>query len=645
MCGIAGYINRNGAPARVEVVRRMRDALEHRGPDDAGDWQRGCVAMGHRRLSIVDLTRGHQPMHTEDGSLHIVYNGEAYNHRELRRAVLRPPDEGYRTTCDTETLLHAYRQLGAASVEQLRGMFAFAVHDSRDHSLFLARDRLGIKPLYYFCNARLFAFASEIKALLAHPEIEARVNEERLGVQLALKYGLDDQTLFEGIRALPPGHWMRVDRDGVKLQRYWNLDFNKSTSSTSFEEAAEEFVERFDDSVRARLMADVPLGVFLSGGIDSSVIAASMERMVSDPIRSFSISFADERYDESPYSRLVARSIGSVHREVKLTPEEWFGAWPHMVYHEDEPIAHPSSISLHFLARRAADEVKVVLTGEGADELLAGYERYPQTLTNLRFGRWLPDAGRRATARMIDLLPDTLIAKRKAVRTALYLPCDIASLFLDNYAAMRRAEVAAALRPGRAREAAGDMYAPFAALMRESGAEHTLDQLLYADIKTYLVELLMKQDQMSMSASLESRVPFLDHHLVEFACRLPVPFKLKGFRTKRILRRALGDRVPRQIVERPKMGFPTPTRSWFRGTHHETMRNLLLGRDTMLVEYVERGFIENVLERHRAGRWDLEEQIWTLGNLEMWLQIFIAGRAPDAVWQREWEGSSCASSG
>ena len=629
MCGICGFINLDGRAASPDIVAKMNATLYHRGPDDGAEFVHEAAALGHRRLSIVDLARGRQPMHLPGTPLTVVYNGEVYNHMELR-GEFGFPAERYQTTSDTETILFGYRQHQQEVVSFLRGMFAFAVYDADKRSVFIARDRLGIKPLYFYRSDRLFAFASEIKALLAHPEIGPRVNTQKLAQQLTLKYTLDDETLFAGIRKILPGHWLSIQEGRVVQEQYWDLSYSPKQSFRSIDEATTEFKSKFDDSVNARLMADVPLGVFLSGGIDSSVIAASMSKMTKDPIKAFSIAFAQKEYSELSYSNMAAKHVGAEVREMVLSPEDWFSAWPRMVYHEDEPIAHPSSIPLHFVSQLAAKDVKVVLTGEGSDELMAGYERYYQTLANLRYGKYVPNQVRSVAKQLINLLPDRFVPKRKAVRTALYLTTDIETLFLDNYAAFRRADVESALQPAyRDQIDVMNAYQSFADLMQCRDAEELLDQILYADMKTYLLELLMKQDQMSMSASLESRVPFLDHHLVEFVCSLPVEYKLKGFETKRILRHALGDTIPRSIVTRSKKGFPTPIKEWFRTDFAETIRELLQSERTLLHEYIQPQYIDRILERHISGEWDLQEQIWTLGNLELWLRVMIDGQTPE----------------
>lgn len=644
MCGICGYLNRDGRPASAEIIQRMHATLVHRGPDDSGQLVLGPAALGHRRLSIVDLARGHQPMTLSDAPYHIAYNGEIYNHMDLRQSD-RMRERSFETTCDTETLLSAYATYGDDCVMRLNGMFAFAILDSRNNTLWLARDRMGIKPLYFYESERVFVFASEIKAILSHPEVRAEVNVEKLPVQFALKYTLDDQTLFRKIRKLLPGHTLCVDANTATTRQYWDLKFTPKHQFGSLSDAADALQDQFHRAVNRRLMADVPLGVFLSGGIDSSVIAASMARQVGEPIKAFSVAFGERDYSELSYARQVAEHISAEQREIIVTAEDWLRAWPHMVYHEDEPIAHPSSIALHFVSKLAAQEVKVVLTGEGSDELLAGYERYYQTLANLRFGKLVPGPLRSVTRSLIDLLPDGFVPKRKAVRTSLYLQQDVETLFLDNYSAMPRGTIQALLRPDLHDASIDGMYSGFRSYMQACDSDELLEQLLYADIKTYLLELLMKQDQMSMSASLESRVPFLDHELVEFACQLPVSYKLQGFQTKRILRLALGDTVPESIVTRGKKGFPTPIKEWFRGPMYESLRQLLTSEDTLCREYVCMPFVADLLERHHRGQWDLQEALWTLGNFEIWLRLFHAGQSADAIAEQLCEPLACSSFG
>jgi len=608
----------------------MSSSLVHRGPDDANEWVDGRVALAYRRLAILDLDHGRQPMQFRNGSSRIVYNGEVYNHELLRKQL--PFDaSAYRTRCDTETVIAAYSEMGADCLSCFNGMFAFAVHDRKDDSLFLARDRLGIKPLYYYCDEELFAFASEIKALLAHPEIAARIDHSQIPVYLALKYALDEKTLFDGVKRLAPGHYLKISKESLEIQEYWDLPFGPKHVFESETEAVEEFRSLLVRSVQSRLMSDAPLGAFLSGGIDSAYVTTLLSELTSEPVQTYSIGFREDGYDEFRFSRRVAaRTRARVH-EVVLTADQWFASWPLMVYHEDEPIAHPSSISLHHLSELASRDVKVVLSGEGADELLAGYERYYQTMANMSLARVLPESFKPLSRAVIDALPAGRWVREKLTRTSFYLPAGIESLYLDNYAAFSRQSLRQTLLNSESLESLDRIYKPFSRLMQSSGAEDLLDRILYADIKTYLAELLMKQDQMSMSASLEARVPFLDHELVEFVCRLPRTLKLGSFQTKRILRKAAAGRLPKRVIRRRKMGFPTPIRGWFRGSHHAQLESLLLSPQSLCGEIIDRPYVESLLDLHASGAHNLEDRIWALGNLELWLRIFIDGQNPHDI--------------
>jgi len=386
MCGIAGYVNTNSAAATggLAVLSRMTDAIQHRGPDDSGFFQDSGVFLGHRRLSIIDLSAGHQPMANEDGRVHIVYNGEIFNHSDVR-VELGLAGHVYKTHCDTEAIIHAYEEYGPDCLTRFRGMFAFALWDSNKRRLFCARDRLGIKPFYYYWDGRLFAFASEIKALLEHPSISPALEEELLPEYLSFGYVSEERTLFSGIRRLMPGHHLILDLAGgqpsLHIHQYWDVPEASNGESMSEQEWIAECRRRLEETVRMRLMSDVPLGMFLSGGVDSSAIAALMKRMVSGPVKSFSVGYAEAEYSELSYARQVSESIGTEHHEVVVGMDEFFNAVPRLIWHEDEPITWPSSVSLYFVSKLASEQVKVVLTGEGSDELFAGYGRY-------RFYQW-----------------------------------------------------------------------------------------------------------------------------------------------------------------------------------------------------------------------------------------------------------------
>jgi asparagine synthase (glutamine-hydrolysing) len=635
MCGINGIAlsDRSRKMLDVRLLERMRDCVTHRGPDDAGLYVDGNVGLGHRRLSIVDVAAGHQPMTNEDATLHITYNGEIYNHADFR-AELEARGHVYRTHCDTETILHLYEEYGASCVEHLRGMFAFAIWDERGRELFIARDRLGVKPLYYaHTDDGSLYFASEIKSLLAARAVVPELNFSALPDYLANHATSNDETLFRGIKRLLPGHTLRW-RDGqMQIEKYWDIHFSKEDDGDarrSDEDYIAEWRELFRESVRLRLMADVPLGMFLSGGIDSSAIAAVMSEMVDEPIKTFSVAFAEREANELEYARIVARKFKTDHHEVVVSPEDFFAALPELVWHEDEPLAHPSSVALNFVSRLAARHVKVVLTGEGSDELLAGYGRYRKTVYNLavgaRYHKLTNDALRHVVERGVNFLPASKV-KQKLLRTFLCITPDIESIYFDNFAVFPRS-MQQHLLTSEAKERAGtlDPYRAVGEYLAQTDARTLLDQLLYVDTKTYLHELLMKQDQMSMAASIESRVPFLDHKLVEYTARLPERMKLRGLTTKYILRRAMKGLLPEEILSRSKMGFPVPVGAWFRGAFRHVVDEYILSERAMSRGLFDEKFVRQLVARHTTGE-NHSERLWALVNFEMWLRQFVDGES------------------
>ncbi len=607
----------------------MRDTLAHRGPDDADILIDGSVGLGHRRLSIVDLGGGRQPMANEDGSVRIVFNGEIYNHRELRPTLIER-GHTYRSSSDTETIIHLYEEFGPLGVRKLRGMFAYAIWDGPQRELVLARDRLGIKPLYYTLSEDgVLHFASEIKALLEARAIRPEINYAVIADYAANRYTSGDETLFGGVKRLLPGHIL-IWRDGqVKIERYWELSFAKSSERLSDGDYIKRFNELFRECVKSHLMADVPLGMFLSGGIDSSAIAGVMSAMVREPIKTFSVAFAEREANELEYARTVARAFKTDHHEIVVSPEQFFEALPALVYQEDEPVAHPSSVPLYFVSRLAADHVKVVLTGEGADELLAGYNKYRLAIYNLLLGRGYqrvaPAPVRRLIKRQIESLNGASRVRQLLQRTFLCLPAEIRDIYFDNFAvyspAMQQQLFSAETR---ARRGEGDPYRATLDYIGESDAEALLDQLLDADLKTYLHELLMKQDQMSMAASIESRVPFLDHELVEFAARMPVKMKLHGWTTKYVLRQAMRGLLPPEILTRKKMGFPVPVGSWLRGPFSWVLDEYVLSARARERGIFHPKFVREIVARHLAGE-NHAERLWMLVNFEIWQRRFFDG--------------------
>jgi asparagine synthase (glutamine-hydrolysing) len=626
MCGIAGFVSQDASSGASAILRRMTEAIAHRGPDDSGYYLGAPAFLGHRRLSIVDLSGGHQPMANEDGSRVIVFNGEIFNHAGTR-PVLERAGHRYASRSDTETILHGWEEWGPGCLERFRGMFAFAIWDEKSRRLVAARDRLGIKPFYYFWDGRTFAFASEIKALLRHPCIEAAPAEDRIAEYLAFGYVSGEQTLFRGIRKLPPGHWLEWFEDSggkpqIRIAPYWDVPMETAPERSESEWIAETR-RRLEETVQLRLMADVPLGTFLSGGVDSSAITALVKRMTPGRVDSFSVGYKEARYSELPYARQVAECLDTNHREIVLGREEFFDALPAMIWQEDEPVAWPSSVSLYFVSLLASRHVKVVLTGEGADEIFGGYERYRWNRWNLRAAaayRYVPGPvrhGIRGALAALPLLRADL--RRKIGHTFLSRDLSVESLYLDNfYAAFPAGEQATLLK--RPPEGVYDEY------LRhwEARPDGTpLGRMLYADIKTYLVELLMKQDQMSMAASIESRVPFLDHHFVAFAMSMPDHMKIRGHEQKYVLKKAVSGLLPDDIIYRKKMGFPTPLRQWFRDPSSDGLLRTLTAPDAFLSRWVHREEVAALIGKHRTGFHDATDRLWRLLNLELWGGMFF----------------------
>jgi asparagine synthase (glutamine-hydrolysing) len=644
MCGINGiaFSSRSGRTVDAAVLKRMRDVITHRGPDEEGIFIDGAVGLGHRRLSIVDVAAGHQPMTNEDGTLHITYNGEIYNHADFR-IELEAKGHVYQTHCDTETILHLYEEHGENCVDYLRGMFAFAIWNQRKKELFIARDRLGVKPLYYaYTDDGSLYYGSEIKTLLEAGAIKPEINDRALPDYLANHAPSGEETLFRGVKRLLPGHVM-LWRDGeLRVSRYWDVSFVRhADEGRSDRDYVDEWRELFRRSVQLRLMADVPLGMFLSGGIDSSAIAAVMSGMVTEPIKTFSVAFKEREANELEYARLVAREFKTNHHEVVVSPEKFFAALPKLVWHEDEPLAHPSSVALYFVSLLASQHVKVVLTGEGSDELLAGYARYRKTILNLALGAHYhsltPNSIRRLLRRQIEVLPGSKL-RQKLLRTFLAVSPDIESIYFDNFAVFPRG-MQEELLTTEMKERLGttDPYMGLREVLKETDATSFLDRLLYADIKTYLHELLMKQDQMSMATSVESRVPFLDHKLVEFTSGLPERLKLRGWTTKYVLRQSMKGILPDTILSRPKMGFPVPIGTWFREAYRHVIDDYVLSDRALSRGIFAPDFVRGLVARHQTGGENHSERLWALVNFEIWQRQFFDGEQGQTLEQQHLE--------
>jgi len=640
MCGITGFVTVDPSAAPASVIERMTDPIRHRGPDDSGIFQDSHASLGFRRLAIIDVAGGHQPMTNEDRSCWIVFNGEIFNHASLRPA-LEAAGHRYTNRSDTETILHAYEEYGPACVQKLRGMFGFAIWDTQRRRLFVARDRLGKKPIYYYWNGRLLVFGSEIKALLAHPELSAQFEETVLPEILAFGYTSDDRTMFRGIRKLMPGHHLTLDLNAPspapEIRQYWDIPEPRPEERDD-ESWIRECRDRLEETVRMRLMSDVPLGMFLSGGVDSSAIAAIMKRNFDGPVKTFAVGYSEAEFSELGFARTVAQAIGTDHHEVVVSMEDFFNALPRLIWHEDEPITWPSSVSLYFVSKLAREHVTVVLTGEGSDEMFGGYARYRHFAMNQRWlGRYrlIPGPLRRLIRSQVattPLLNSTL--RRKLQHTFVGREESLESLYLDNFYSAFSLDEQRGLFQRLLEES------PYGSFRRYWDAHPSLSPLarmLRADQKTYLVELLMKQDQMSMATSIESRVPFLDHEFVEFSTRVPDHMKLRNGEGKYIVKKAIEGLVPHEIIYRKKMGFPTPLRQWLLDAKSESLFSLLRARDGLLAQYIDAAALDRLIERQRSGAEDATDRIWRLLNIQIWGDLWITGKRDE-----RWDGLMAA---
>ena len=613
MCGICGVYNfGTGAPADPVALKRATDAMAHRGPDDEGFHIDGPLGLGNRRLSIIDLPGGHQPIANEDESIWITFNGEIYNYRDLRPDLLARGHK-FRTHSDTETILHLYEEYGFECLEHLRGMFAFAIWDSRKRLLFVARDRLGVKPLFYQVDAGRLAFASELRTLREllprAPEIDPQSVYDFFG----FRYIPAPRTFYRGVEKLLPGHYLVADSTSVRTQAYWDIPPEDETSKNSREIAA-EIVELLRESVRLRLIADVPLGVFLSGGTDSSAVVAFMAELGARPLRTYTVGFDESEHSELPYARDVANRFETEHHELIVTPQHMNDELPRLVAFRDEPIAEPTDVALYLISKLAAQSVKVVLAGEGGDELFAGYPKYAAERLAGVFSM-LPSAATRAISRWLPY-------GQHRVRTALE------ALSIRDEAERNIAWFASFSREERENLFASDFLAQVdtshPARVIESYLEKVRDRsplkrMLYADLKVWLPDnLLLRGDQMTMAASIEERGPFLDHRLVEMAARIPTRMLTRGFKTKVLLKDALRPYVPKNALFRRKVGFRVPVGEWFKKPLRSLVGDLLLSSQAKTRGYFNARNMENFIREHFDGVRDRQKQLWALVNFELW---------------------------
>ncbi|HZP01024.1 MAG TPA: asparagine synthase (glutamine-hydrolyzing) [Terriglobia bacterium] len=613
MCGICGVYN-YGTRAPVDPVdlKRATDAMAHRGPDDEGLYLDGELGLGNRRLSIIDLPGGHQPLSNEDQSIWITFNGEIYNYRSLR-AELISRGHAIRTSTDTETIVHLYEASGLACLDPLRGMFAFAIWDRRNRRLLLARDRIGVKPLFYRLEPGRLVFASELRALCLLSAEALEIDPQSVYDFFGFRYIPAPNTFYRGVHKLLPGHYLVADAGGVRTAPYWDVP-PEEESATPEEELAQQVVEHLREAVRLRLIADVPLGVFLSGGTDSSAVVALMAELGARPLRTFSVGFEERGFSELPYARRIAQRFSTEHHELMVGPRHVSEELPRLVAFRDEPIAEPTDVALYLVSRLAGGTVKVVLAGEGGDELFAGYPKYAAD----RLAGIISALPQEVTRALVSLLPYRQRRVRLALE-ALSLPDEaeraatwFASFSREEREALFSKDFLSQVDPGHPAQVIGQC-------LEKVRDRSPLKRMLYADLKIWLPDnLLLRGDQMTMAASIEERVPFLDHKLVELAARIPSRMLTRGFRTKVLLRQALKPYVPEEVLRRRKVGFTLPIGAWFRKSLKSMVADLVLSREAQARGYFDVANMEQIVREHFDGIRDRQKQLWALVNFELW---------------------------
>ncbi len=627
MCGICGIVSVD-ASERIDprVLIRMRETLNHRGPDDQGYYVGPGVGLGHRRLSIIDLRpEGRQPLANEDGSLQIVFNGEIYNFAEHREWLISR-GHCFRSRTDTEVIIHLYEEFGIECLKRLRGMFAFAIWDERKQLLFLARDRLGKKPLYYSFDGNKLLFGSEAKAILAHPGVNREADPHALDYYVSFGYVPAPLTSFKGLRKLQPAHYLTFERGRLNIGRYWKVHYLPKLEMSE-QEACTQIIERLTEAVKLRLISDVPLGAFLSGGIDSSAVVALMSKFGNKPIKTFSIGFKEPQYDETRYARIVARKFGTEHHEFTVEPDAT-AVIDKLVWHYDEPYSDSSALPTYYLCKLTRDYVTVALNGDAGDENFAGYRRYLPNVVGQYLHKipaplreFLGDSAfqgsrlfrsNREIAKKLRVLANTLLKDPRANYPRLMTNFDG-----DGKRNLYSQEFAEGVNCDAADEWILSLYSA-------SDSEHIVDATLNVDLELYLPnDLLAKVDVASMAFGLEARSPMVDHEFVEFVARLPPRFKISGLTLKAIFKKALKDLLPEVIIGRRKMGFGVPLDQWFRGQLSEFLRDILLSRRAEQRGYFKRAAIERLIDAHIGGGSDHQYRLWNLLMLELWHRRFI----------------------
>ena len=623
MCGIVGIVRNDAAPIDRDLLARMSEAIRHRGPDDDGFYLTDRAGLAMRRLSIIDLKSGQQPIHNQDRTAWIVFNGEIYNYLELRKRLEELGHEFY-TDSDTEAIIHAYDQFGTDCPKYLRGMFAFAIWDERNKSLFLARDRVGKKPLLYAQAGNQLIFASEFSALLLHPDVSRDVDYEAIHHYLSFICVPAPFTAYRAVRKLEPGHWLLWKNGETRIERYWQLDFSNK-SRLSEEAAGERAVELLREAVRIRLMSEVPLGAFLSGGIDSSAVVALMAQESSERVKTFSIGFDEQDFSELHHARRVAERVGADHHEFIVRPNA-MEILPTLVEHYGEPFADSSAIPSYYVSRETRQYVTVALNGDGGDECFAGYERYAAMNLAQRYTAVPAIVREGVIGNVLRAIPgERPVLLRRAKRfaaAASMTPIDRYLRWVSAFTESAKSDLySEAFKQAVAGRHSADILQPWFAKANGAGI---VDATLLTDTMTYLPnDLLVKMDIASMAVSLEARSPFLDHHLMEFAAGLPEKFKLRGLTTKYLLKRVLKDLVPQENLTRSKMGFGVPIGHWFRATMQPFLRQTLLSEKALGRGLFKPEAVQAIIDQHVAHKQDHSHRLWSLLMLELWFDRFI----------------------
>lgn len=626
MCGICGKLNDDAqVPVSPVLIQRMMDTMAHRGPDGEGKYVRGPVGLGHRRLAIIDLSTGDQPMTNEDETIWIVFNGEIYNFQELRDRLVAKGHR-FRSHSDTEVIIHLYEELGPECVCELRGMFAFAIWDSKRRRLFLARDRVGIKPLYYCQTREALYFASELKAIIADPMVPREINPHAIRTFLSFNYVPGEETLFKGVRKLLPGHYLLAEQARVIIHQYWDLRFTRQRWAMSFEDATEELHRLLGATVRDHMIADVPVGILLSGGVDSSAVVSFAVQNTSQKIKTFTVGFdGDQVVDERPFARMAADRFGTEHYETTISAEDFWNFLPAYVWHMEEPVCEPPAVALYYVSKLARNHVKVLLSGEGGDEAFAGYSNYKNMLRldGLRavLGPLARPAG--SVAAWLGALSGEGRVQRYGYALGRSLSAHYFSRASNPTSYFNRYPQPLFTHEFLESSASGSASGFVASLAVAVRDEPLLHQMLYLDTKTWLPDdLLIKADKITMANSLELRVPLLDHEVLEFAASLPPQFKVSGKQTKRILKAAFAKVLPKEVLNRKKAGFPVPYEGWLRHRLRRQVEEMLLSDRAVARGYFRKDEVGRLLKAN-AAQANLSKEVFCLLTLELWHREFV----------------------